>query len=148
MNVDSHVLKAFPHTNAALKLIPGAITAFFSVLPPRKMLPQHIGPYKGVWRYHLGLITPLDYKKCYINVNGKIYHWKEGEDVIFDDTYPHYVENRSRNESRVVLFVDLKRDFRNVFVNLLNDLFIFISGFHQRPHSIMEKQNSMGFTLS
>jgi len=33
-------------------------TAFFSILAPGKHLPAHRGPYKGVMRYHLGLLIP------------------------------------------------------------------------------------------
>ena len=33
-------------------------TAFFSILAPGKHLPPHRGPYKGVMRYHLGLLIP------------------------------------------------------------------------------------------
>ena len=34
----------------------------------------------------LGLSIPKDREKCYIRVKNQYYHWKEGEDVVFDDT--------------------------------------------------------------
>ena len=35
-------------------------TAMISILSPRKHILDHRGPYKGVLRYHLGLIVPQD----------------------------------------------------------------------------------------
>ncbi|HEV8185372.1 MAG TPA: aspartyl/asparaginyl beta-hydroxylase domain-containing protein, partial [Chthoniobacterales bacterium] len=40
-----------PRTIDLLKRIPGAKTAFFSILSPRMHIPAHRGPYKGVIRY-------------------------------------------------------------------------------------------------
>jgi hypothetical protein len=34
--------------------------------------------------------------------------WKNGEDLLFDDGFPHYVQNRS-NKSRAILFADIPR---------------------------------------
>jgi len=36
------------------------------------------------------------------------YHWKDGEDILFDDTYEHYVVNNT-NEIRIILFCDVDR---------------------------------------
>src|SRR5262249_12942424 len=47
-----------PETARALRAIPGMKTAFFSILTPRKRLPRHRGPYKGVLRLHLALRIP------------------------------------------------------------------------------------------
>ena len=49
-------LRRCPNTARLLEKIPGAKTAFFSILTGRKHIPEHTGPYKGVIRYHLGLI--------------------------------------------------------------------------------------------
>lgn len=97
-----------PKTAALLKQVPGITTAMFSIIGPRKHIPPHNGFYKGVWRYHLGLIIPKE-GECYIINGGKRYDWKEGEEVLFDDTYQHAVWNKT-NETRVVLFCDV---FRN-----------------------------------
>jgi beta-hydroxylase len=45
----------------------------------------------------------------YIVVGGQEYRWREGEDVLFDDTYLHEVWNKSA-QRRVVLFCDVLRD--------------------------------------
>jgi aspartate beta-hydroxylase len=43
-----------------------------------------------------------------IVVNGQDHLWKEGEAVLFDDSWPHEVINNS-NELRAVLIVDVLR---------------------------------------
>ena len=44
--------------SANLEAHPWNEDAMFSILSPRKHIPPHRGPYKGVLRYHLGLIIP------------------------------------------------------------------------------------------
>ena len=111
-----------PATWAAVRRIPGLTTAFFSILEPGKQLPPHRGPYKGVLRYHLGLLVPRAARKCAIEVAGETRHWAAGHSLIFDDSYVHSAWNLS-DEVRVVLFVDFARPL--VFpANLVNRLFL------------------------
>jgi beta-hydroxylase len=91
--------------------IPGMKTAFFSILAPGKHLPAHRGPYKGVMRYHLGLLIPEPAEQCGIRVDTETRHWHEGESMIFDDTYEHEAWNNT-DRTRVVLFVDFVRPLR------------------------------------
>ena len=79
-----------------------------SILSPRKHILDHRGPYKGVLRYHLGLIVPEDAEACRIRVGDDFRHWEEGRSMIFDDTFNHEVWNDT-DETRVVLFVDVMR---------------------------------------
>jgi len=103
-----------PKTTELLKQIPGITTAMFSILGPQKHIPPHNGFYKGVYRYHLGLIIPEE-GECYIVNGGERYDWKEGEDILFDDTYKHAVWNKT-DETRVVLFCDVFRtDMPKIF---------------------------------
>ncbi|RME04148.1 MAG: aspartyl/asparaginyl beta-hydroxylase domain-containing protein [Bacteroidetes bacterium] len=97
-----------PKTTELLKQTPQITTAMFSILDGGKHIPPHMGFFKAVLRYHLGLIVPTD-APCYIVVGGEKYSWKEGEDVLFDDTYMHEVWNKSPNR-RVVLFCDVYRE--------------------------------------
>jgi beta-hydroxylase len=97
-----------PRTTALMEQIPGMTTAMFSILSPRKHILDHRGPYKGVLRYHLGLIVPKDREACRIRVGDDIRHWEEGRSLIFDDTFNHEVWNDT-DETRVVLFVDVER---------------------------------------
>jgi ornithine lipid ester-linked acyl 2-hydroxylase len=97
-----------PKTAALMREVPGMTTAMFSILSPRKHILDHRGPYKGVLRYHLGLIVPHDAEKCRIRVGEDFRHWQEGKSMVFDDTFNHEVWNDT-DETRVVLFVDVLR---------------------------------------
>lgn len=101
-------LRRCPRTAAGLELIPGLVTAFFSILGPGKHIPSHRGFYKGVLRYHLALKVPAQAERCRIRVGGDIRHWEEGRSLVFDDTFEHEVWNDT-DEERVVLFVDFIR---------------------------------------
>jgi beta-hydroxylase len=50
-------------------------------------------------------------------INNKKYIWTEGEDILFDDTLLHSVENNT-NEPRVILFLDIPRQFNNIIRKL------------------------------
>ena len=97
-----------PRTAELLRRLPLVSTAMFSIIDGGKHIPPHVGFFKSVLRYHLALVVPAD-APVYIVVGGRQYHWREGEDVLFDDTYRHEVWNKSR-ERRVVLFCDVLRD--------------------------------------
>lgn len=97
-----------PETVRILDRIPGMNTAMFSILAPGKHIPPHRGPYKGVLRYHLGLIIPGPEGSCRIRVGDDVRCWKEGKSLIFDDSHEHEVWNDS-NSYRAVLFVNFVR---------------------------------------
>jgi aspartyl/asparaginyl beta-hydroxylase (cupin superfamily) len=97
-----------PGTVRILDKIPGMNTAMFSILGPGKHIPPHRGPYKGVLRYHLGLIIPKPDGSCRIRVGNDVRAWKEGKSLIFDDSHEHEVWNDS-DSYRVVLFVNFVR---------------------------------------
>jgi beta-hydroxylase len=97
-----------PRTAALMREIPGMKTAMFSILSPRKHILDHRGPYKGVLRYHLGLIVPENAEACRIRVGEDIRHWQAGKSMVFDDTFNHEVWNDT-DGTRVVLFVDVLR---------------------------------------
>jgi aspartyl/asparaginyl beta-hydroxylase (cupin superfamily) len=97
-----------PRTAALMREIPGMTTAMISILSPGKHILEHPGPYKGVLRYHLGLVVPEDVEACRIRVGEDVRHWEEGSSMVFDDTFNHEVWNDT-DETRVVLFVDVLR---------------------------------------
>jgi ornithine lipid ester-linked acyl 2-hydroxylase len=97
-----------PNTTRLIEKIPGMKTAFFSILLPGKHIPEHRGPYKGVLRYHLGLIIPEPHEKCRIRVGNDVRSWREGKSLIFDDSFPHEAWNET-DSVRVVLFIDVIR---------------------------------------
>jgi aspartate beta-hydroxylase/beta-hydroxylase len=96
-----------PETARLLDGIPNLVQAFFSVLDPGKSIPLHEGPFYGYLRYHLALRVPRENPPS-IFVNYQKYTWKEGEAVMFDDSWPHEVVNHSK-EQRVVLIIDVMR---------------------------------------
>ena len=111
-----------PETARLLKSVPGIKTAFFSILKPHAHIPEHCGAYKGVIRYHLGMIVPKPEEACRIKVGGQTAHWREGEGIFFDDTFPHEVWNDT-DGLRVVLLMDVVRPLRFP-ISLLNAFII------------------------
>jgi beta-hydroxylase len=112
-----------PQTARVLQLIPGMKSAMFSILAPRKHIPEHRGMYKGILRYHLGLIVPGPEGSCKIRVGNDVRYWKEGQSLVFDDSHPHEVWNDC-DSYRVVLFVDVVRPL--IFpLSLINRLIIW-----------------------
>jgi beta-hydroxylase len=131
-------IKYFPTTYKLISQIPGCTLAMFSILEPGKEIPRHSGVYNGVLRYHLGLITDKkDNNKCFIMLNGTKYIWKEGEDVIFDDIYSHYVMNNTKT-TRVVLFLDIMKDFNNIFIEYINKILIKLSDYNDTKKEILD----------
>jgi ornithine lipid ester-linked acyl 2-hydroxylase len=112
-----------PQTVRVLNLIPDMKSAMFSILAPRKHIPEHRGMYKGILRYHLGLIVPGPDGSCKIRVGNDVGYWKEGKSLIFDDSHPHEVWNDC-DSYRVVLFVDVVRPLPFPF-SLVNRLIIW-----------------------
>lgn len=109
-----------PFTCSLLAEIPQIKAAMFAALPPGGRLVQHRDPYAGSLRYHLGLITP-NQDSCFIAVDGERYSWRDGQAVIFDETYLHYAENGSR-QNRIILFCDVERPMRFLPAVWLNRL--------------------------
>jgi Aspartyl/asparaginyl beta-hydroxylase and related dioxygenases len=99
-----------PRTVALLREIPAVKAAMFAELPPGGKLNPHRDPYAGSLRYHLGLVTPND-DRCYIEVDGQRYSWRDGESVVFDETFIHSVRNDSEG-NRIILFCDVERPQR------------------------------------
>jgi len=110
-----------PKTVALLESIPEVKGAMFAMLPPGARLVKHRDPYAGSLRYHLGLVTPNS-DDCYINVDGNHYAWKDGEAVMFDETYIHYAENKT-DCNRIILFLDIRRPVWFPPIDWINRLF-------------------------
>ncbi len=111
-----------PRTAALVESIPGMKTAMFSILAPGKRIPPHHGPWKGVLRYHLGLVVPEG--DTAIRVGTEIGRWSEGSSLVFDDTFEHEAWNDT-DQTRVVLFVDVVRPIRQP-IKALNDFVIWL----------------------
>jgi beta-hydroxylase len=107
-----------PRTVALLESVPSVHGAMFALLPPGGRLGVHRDPYAGALRYHLGLSTPNS-PDCRIIVDGESYAWKDGEAVVFDETYIHWAENRT-DTPRMILFADIERPLNNPLARALN----------------------------
>ena len=116
-----------PETMHQLQQIPGVLTAFFSILAPGKQIPPHRGAYNGILRCHLGLIVPQPAEHVAIRVGNHICHWREGEVLIFDDSFNHEVWNNT-DGWRVVLFIDFARPLRQPW-HLLNHALLGVARF-------------------
>lgn len=111
-----------PRTMALLAQVPGVKNAFFSILAPGKHVPAHRGAYNGVLRLHLALKVPEPRKCCRIRIGDQLHCWREGEALIFDDSFEHEVWNET-DDCRVVLFVDFARPLRPPW-HALNELLL------------------------
>ncbi|GAA5232299.1 lipid A hydroxylase LpxO [Verticiella sediminum] len=107
-----------PVSTRLLADMPSVKAAMFAALPPGARLPRHRDPYAGSLRFHLGLITPNS-PACYINVDGQNYYWRDGEAVVFDETYIHYAENKTE-QNRIILFADIERPMRYRWAQAVN----------------------------
>jgi beta-hydroxylase len=111
-------LKWCPRTVEILQHTPSIKAAAFTELPPGAKLGKHRDPFAGSLRYHLGLITPND-DRCRIRVDGHPYSWRDGEGVVFDETYIHWVDNDT-DQDRIILFADLERPMKYRWATWLN----------------------------
>jgi aspartate beta-hydroxylase len=104
---------ACPITAAALDALPLARVrghgpeVLYSVFSPGTHLLPHCGVTNTRVVGHLPLMIPED---CALRVGGEDHHWREGEVVVFDDTYDHEAWNRSAR-TRVVMIFDLWNPF-------------------------------------
>jgi aspartyl/asparaginyl beta-hydroxylase (cupin superfamily) len=146
-----------PRTAALLQGIPGLYTAFFSVLEGGQYITPHWGYWKGFLRYHLGVLIPNNNEdlSCWLRVNadnqdnskrdtnlierGQTYHWKEGEGVMFDDTFLHDAKNGS-DQVRVILWLDLRRKMP-AYLSAINAMLLEIA--HRAPSVAAVRKNAV-----
>ncbi|MBS47110.1 MAG: aspartyl/asparaginyl beta-hydroxylase domain-containing protein [Sphingobium sp.] len=96
-----------PRTEKLLRQVPGLNSAFFSVLRPGTHIPKHRGVTKGLLTCHLGLQVPRG-AGLFMTVGTQTLGWREGETLVFDDTWHHEVWNGT-NGTRIVLLVQFER---------------------------------------
>ena len=93
-----------PETTALLESLPRFEKdhIMFSALNPHSVITPHYGPMNGILRAHLPMIVP---EGCFIKVGEEERAWKEGELMVFDDSFLHQVWNHS-DHLRIVLFLN------------------------------------------
>lgn len=104
MKFPSHA-KLCPKTAELVYSIPQILSCDYSFMKPK----THIMPHKGYTRMALRCHLPLlvnDPDLCAIRVGNETVHWKEGELIIFDDSFEHEAWNNS-DKNRVVLMFDI-----------------------------------------
>jgi beta-hydroxylase len=138
-NNDTVLITHFPKTYSLIR--DDCTFAMFSILPPNKKLAPHYGPYNGILRYHLGLIVPKDKNNCFLMINNNKYIWGEGDDILFDDTLLHSVENNT-NDTRVVLFLDVHRTFNDPIISILNQMILYFGKFNTTVDTIVDNTNN------
>ncbi|WPP01104.1 aspartyl/asparaginyl beta-hydroxylase domain-containing protein [Pseudomonas sp. HR96] len=107
-----------PKTVELVNSIPNVKGAMFALLPGGSHLNPHRDPFAGSLRYHLGLSTPNS-DACRIFVDGTEYAWRDGQDVMFDETYVHWVKNETEM-TRVILFCDIERPLSSRLMTRIN----------------------------
>jgi ornithine lipid ester-linked acyl 2-hydroxylase len=146
-----------PRTTELLRNIPGLYTAFFSVLEGGQYITPHWGYWKGFLRYHLAVIIPGNNEdhSCWLRVNanradnakrdmklierGEKYYWREGEGVMFDDTFLHDAKNAA-SDVRVVLWLDIRRKLPP-YLSALNTMILEVA--HRAPAIAAVQRNAV-----
>ena len=101
---------ACPRTVELLAAMPSVRGAMFAVLPAGAHIEAHTDPFAGGLRFHLGLSVPSA-PGCTLSVDGECRTWREGQAVVFDETYLHEVANET-DRDRLILFCDVERPLR------------------------------------
>ena len=100
-----------PQTAALLERLPAAADmakagvgkCTFSALGPGAHLKPHCGSSNARLTAHLPLVVPPGC--CSIRVGGETRPYREGELLVFDDSYEHEVWNTSATDVRIVLLI-------------------------------------------
>ncbi|MHB8258781.1 MAG: aspartyl/asparaginyl beta-hydroxylase domain-containing protein [Bacteroidia bacterium] len=104
MKFPSHA-KLCPKTAELIYAIPEIISCDYSFMKPKTHILPHTGYTRMVLRCHLPLLVPIG-EFCKLRVGTETKHWKEGELIIFDDSFEHEAWNAS-DKDRVVLMFDI-----------------------------------------
>ena len=105
-----------PETCKLLDTMPEVHLAMFSILMPGSVIRPHFGPARMSLRYHMGISTPND-DECNIKIGERTYSWRDGKDVMFDDTMIHSVRNNT-TKPRIILFLDIERPQEGFFKSI------------------------------
>jgi aspartate beta-hydroxylase len=116
-----------------LRAHPEVTSAMVSCLESGKHIRPHRGPFRGVLRYHLTLHCPsgdADHD-CRLRVADHWIPYREGEDLLWDDTFEHEVINRTAAD-RVGLLLDVRRSGLPPHLALITAVVIRLAGWHFR----------------
>jgi beta-hydroxylase len=134
--IDPQARALCPRTCALLDAMPEVHLAMFSILLPRSRIKPHGGPARMCLRYHLGVSTPNS-DDCFIQVGDERYSWRDGQDVMFDDTRVHFVQNNT-DLPRIVLFLDVERPQAGLLRHVTRALIKYAGPLTTRANSTQE----------
>ena len=100
-----------PALSALISTNPNIKSASLSFLAPGKHVPTHTGPFRGITRFYLGLDVPLDTEGnpgVTLTIDDRPYKLGSGDALLWDDTYPHSVQNNT-DQWRIALLLDVYR---------------------------------------
>ncbi|HKB58646.1 MAG TPA: aspartyl/asparaginyl beta-hydroxylase domain-containing protein [Gallionellaceae bacterium] len=106
------------------------LSAAFSFLAPNKHIPLHRGPFRGVTRFYMGLSVPMladGLPAAVLTIDGRDHRIGDGEYLLWDDTYPHEVWNRS-DRMRIALLLDVRRRGMPTDMALLSHMIVAAAG--------------------
>lgn len=119
---------------------PDVLTATLSFLAPHKHIPRHRGPFRGIIRCYIGLSIPCDdtgKPAAILTINDEDHLIGNGEILLWDDTYPHEVWNKS-DKVRIALLMDIRRRNMPLDMELLSRLIISMVGATVRVKALNE----------
>ncbi len=117
---------------------PQVLSASFSFLGPRKHIPPHRGPMRGIVRFYQMLSMPRNAEglpAAVLRVADTEYRLEEGEFLLWDDTFEHEAWNES-DEVRIVLSLDVWRQGMPADMRLLSATLIQLVRFGIRIRGI------------
>jgi beta-hydroxylase len=123
VNIDN--CKACPLLSSLLLQIPSIKLAMLSCMDGPIHIKQHCGYFKSILRAHITLYLENEETshRRFIRVGGEDYHWKEGELVVFDDTYPHEVKSTVPGK-RLILFLDIERPYASSIIKKVSKVML------------------------
>jgi aspartate beta-hydroxylase len=115
-----------PTVKRLLDECPEVKSATISFLAPRKHIPRHRGPFRGIMRFHLGLQIPKEPSgrpATIMMIDDNEYRITDGETLLWDDTFPHEVMNNA-DEMRIALLLDVWRPRMPVDMEILSRVIV------------------------
>jgi aspartate beta-hydroxylase len=131
-------LAACPTLAQVIASTPDVLSASLSFLAPRKHIPRHRGPFRGILRFQLGLSVPVDAEgrpAAVLALDDVEHRIGSGQHLLWDDTYPHEVWNNS-DELRVALLLDVRRRHMPMDMRMLSSALIASVGVAARLRGV------------
>jgi aspartate beta-hydroxylase len=118
-----------PRLAALVSEMPDVLSTSLSYLAPGKHIPEHRGPFRGVLRFYMPLAMPHDTSgapAAALRIDGVEHAVDEGECLLWDDTFPHEVWNKS-DGVRCALLLDVRRHGMPLDMTILSNALILMA---------------------